>query len=468
MAVAKNYTGVTQGGLQPHSTAVVVNGTGFLPGAIVCFGSDCGAGYTTYKSSTRLVMLVPWQDLTTAGANNVTVVNPAQVGYTTTGAVSAASPFTLTTKGFVTFTFDDGFASGLKGTALVNAQGFKTTQFIITGNTCVTIGTCPGNGGLRGDGYPWGWNGVGPATGCQYSSFPLPVSASDISECSVGVGFPDYIAWSDVANLAAAGNEIAPHTRSHNQLSLESPADVTGELQGALADLQYHAAPGHDTVNGYTITSVFAYPYGDYGCYTTDPDFDTCVTGQNTDIQIGTWVKTAGYRGARTSDAALEGGLKYEEGAPPPAIPDDCGDDSCYGRADQPLFLQTITADQTAGDTCTFAGGTSCDTSASNGAAPCMENGVAVAKPGFQCWADNAVQTGTWVIFLFHRIDDNTSSDKSLSVNSTEVQKLALYLKAQGITVVTLRQGLAMEGIDGQYETVDANGNIVSYPDPID
>ena len=479
MAVAKDYTNSTQQGILPHSTAVVVNGSGFLPGAVVCFGSDCG-NYTTYKSSTKLVMLVPWQDLTTAGAVSVTVKNPALTGYTAP-ITSAASTFTLTTKGFVTITFDDGYASGLKGTALFNAQGLPTTQFIITGNTCATIGTCASDG-LRADGYPWGWNGVGPATGCQYSSFPLPVSASEITECSVGVGFPAYIQWSDVAQLASpcpatntdkvCGNEIAPHTRSHNQLSLELPADVTGELQGALADLQWHAAPGHDTAAGYKITSVFAFPYGDYGCYASEVPpvgtFNTCVTGQFNDQQLGTQVKQAGYRGARTSDAALEGGLKYEEGAPNSPLPDDCSNDSCYGRADQPLFMQTITADQTAGDTCSFAGGTSCDTSASNGAAPCMENGVAVAKPGFKCWVDNAVQTGQWVILLFHRVDDNTADDKSLSVNSTEINKLAQYLKSQGITTVTFRQGLAMEGIDGQYEPVDSNGNIIAYPDPVD
>ena len=479
MAVAKDYTNSTQQGILPHSTALVVNGTGFLPGALVCFGSDCGT-YTTFKSSTKLVMLVPWQDLTTAGTVSITVKNPALVGYTAP-TTSAVSPFTLTTKGFVTITFDDGYATGLKGTTLFNAQGLPTTQFIITGNTCATIGTCPSNG-LRSDGYPWGWNGVGPATGCQYSSFPLPVNAADISECSVGVGFPAYIQWSDVAQLAApcpstntdkvCGNEIAPHTRSHNQLSLENAADVTGELQGALADLQWHAAPGHDTTAGYKITSVFAYPYGDYGCYASEVPpvgtFDVCVTGQFNDQQLGTQVKQAGYRGARTSDAALEGGLKYEEGAADSLVSDDCSNDSCYGRADQPLFMQTITADQTVGDTCTFAGGTSCDTSATNGALPCMENGVAVAKPGFKCWVDNAVQTGQWVILLFHRVDDNTASDKSLSVNSTEINKLAQYLKTQGITTVTFRQGLAMEGIDGQYEPVDANGNIIAYPDPID
>ena len=490
MAVAKTYAGSTQAGVQAHSTAIVVNGTGFISGATVCFGSDCAPAYTTFKSSTKLVMLVPWQDLTTAGPVNVTVQNPAIVGYTPPTA-SNTSVFTLATKGFVTITFDDGFASGFsKGTPLFNAQGIKTTQFIITGNTCATIGTCPSNGGLRADGYPWGWNGVGPNTGCVESSYPLPVSAADILACSVGVGFPDYITWANVASLAAAGNEIAPHTRSHNQISLENASDVTGELQGALADLQYHAAAGHDTTAGYTITSVFAYPYGDYGCYPAEPTdgtgFNACAAGQFSDMQIGTQVKGAGYRGARTSDAALEGGLKFIES---PNFGDDCSVDSCWDWEDQPIFLHTIAADQTVDDTCSFAGGTSCDTSQGAGAAAGNTNGAAscadangndmvtgqpvplykgVVAPGFQCYVDQAVASGQWVVLLFHRVDDNTSADKSLSVNSTEIQSLALYLKNNGITTVTFRQGLAMEGIDGQYEAVDTNGNLVAYPTPID
>jgi hypothetical protein len=226
--------------------------------------------------------------------------------------------------------------------------------------------------------------------------------------------------------------------------------------------LQYHATAGVDTPNGYTITSVFAYPYGDYGCYASDPSLNSCVTGQFNDQQIGTHVKDAGYRGARSSDAALEGGLKYNEV--------DCPADGCWSWSDQPLFTHTIAADQTAGDTCSFLGGTSCDTASTNGAPPCVDPIYPLAepkKPGFRCWVDQAVANGQWVIFLFHRVDDNTASNKSLSVNSTEIQQLALYLKTNGIITATFRQGLAMEGVDGQYEAVDSNGNIISYPSPV-
>jgi hypothetical protein len=456
--VAKNYTTSTQEGLIPHSTFIVINGTGFLTGATVCFGSDCTPTQTTFKSSTKLFVAVPPGDLQSLGTVNITVQNPVLPGYTSIGQTSNGVQFPVTNKGFVTISFDDGFQSGYtRGTPIFNGMtpSILTTQFIITGDDCASRGAAACGGSLlRTDGHPWGCLFNTDANG-------TPSPSPETGPCGqIGVGETDYLTWANVAALAAAGNEIAPHTRSHNYLSYLTPSDRTGELQGSYNDLMYHAGAGVDTVNGYKVSTVTAYPYGDYGCYVNDPDFNTCVTGRYTAQQVGTDVKSAGYRGARSSDESLEGGLKYNEL--------DCADDSCWNWADLPLYMHTIAGGHADGNTCTFAGGTSCDYSDSGAAYDPNQASCANGEPGFQCWVDSAVNNGQWVVFLFHRVDDNTASDKSLSVNSSELQLLANYLHAQGITVVTFGHGLAVEGIDGQYETVNPSGQVTVFPSPVD
>jgi peptidoglycan/xylan/chitin deacetylase (PgdA/CDA1 family) len=337
----------------------------------------------------------------------------------------------------VTITFDDGFTSGLTGTSIFNISGIPTTQFIITGNDCELRGACT----PRTDGQSWG---------CLYDSDangdPGIVKQGP---CEIaGVNQAGYIAWSDVKDLAAK-NEIAPHTRSHNYLSYLSAGDIQGELQGSLSDLQYHA-----TQDGYKVSPVFAYPYGDYGCYVRDPLFNTCVLDQSTSQEIGVDVKAAKYIGARTSDEGTESGPEYDD-------PANCPNgDGCWGWADLPLFMHTVAGGQGVGYTCSFAGGTSCDGGKSNLTDTTLPS-CKVSHPGFQCWVDSVVKNDRWVIFLFHRVDENAAPNKSMSVNHQELQLLTNYLKSQNITTVTFSEGLAMEGINGQNETV-------VYPSPTD
>lgn len=469
-------------GFIPHSTYVVVNGTGFLAGASVCFGSDCTPSQTTFKSSTKLLVAVPWQDLTAAGSVNVTVKNPAMVGYSTVGETSNVTPFTVTTKGFVTITFDDGFTSSLPGTAVFNGQSpsIPTSQFIVTGDDCASRGAAACGGSLlRTDGFPWGCLFISDSNGDPTAPLPPPANGTcpnNNTTTSIGVGTSGYITWADVDYLAAKGNEIAPHTRSHNYLSYLSPSDLINELQGSYNDLLYHATAGVDTAAGYKVSPVTAYPYGDYGCFAADPDFDSCVPGRSTDQQVGTAVKSAGFRGARDSDEGLDGGVKYNEV--------NCVLDSCWSWSDLPAFIHTVAGgganctrekdcSASAGLTCTFLGGTACDNGQTSGGwfdstqASCPK-GTSTAGPGFQCWVDTAVNNGLWVTFLFHRVNENTAPNNVLSVNSTELTKLAAYLKAQAITVVTFGEGLAVEGINGQYETVNSSGQVTVFPNPVD
>lgn len=68
-----------------------------------------------------------------------------------------------------------------------------------------------------------------------------------------------YMTWSQIAGLAATGNEVAGHTRTHPDLTTLSAQAQQTQLCGNHADLLAH---GFDTVS-------FAYPYG--AGYTSTP-----------------------------------------------------------------------------------------------------------------------------------------------------------------------------------------------------
>jgi peptidoglycan/xylan/chitin deacetylase (PgdA/CDA1 family) len=65
---------------------------------------------------------------------------------------------------------------------------------------------------------------------------------------------PESLTWAEIHQLAADGNEIAGHTRTHPDLPTLSAAAQVAEICGSRQDL---LAQGFDPVS-------FAYPYGDY------------------------------------------------------------------------------------------------------------------------------------------------------------------------------------------------------------
>ena len=58
------------------------------------------------------------------------------------------------------------------------------------------------------------------------------------------IGHPNYLTLSQLAQIAAAGNEIGGHTVSHPQLTADDPAEMTRQICDGRATLQqwgYHA-----------------------------------------------------------------------------------------------------------------------------------------------------------------------------------------------------------------------------------
>ena len=114
-----------------------------------------------------------------------------------------AAPSCAQAQTVVSLTFDDGAANQLQAKPLLLAHRMRGTFYIISG----TVGS---------------------------NSY--------------------YMTWPQIADLAAAGNEIGGHTRTHPHLTQLKSAQAQQEVCGNRADLQAH---GFDPVS-------FAYPYGDY------------------------------------------------------------------------------------------------------------------------------------------------------------------------------------------------------------
>ena len=401
-----------------RAQVIVINGTGFVSGAIVSFGSDATPAHTTFKSSTELLVTVPAADLNVSSDITVPifVTNPLQPG-AVAQAVSNSVSFLITTQAMVSITFDDGYQSAYdNGIPIFTSAGLQVTDYIIAGTY---------SGLTRSDGYPYGWSN----NNCPTASYPLPLTSTQLSPtygCLVGVGQSGFVSWAEVQTLASTtGVEIGAHTRSHNALSVLSAADQVGEIQGAKADLAA-ALPG-------VPIRTMAYPYGDYGCLTANTISTTCapVAGNGTGSTaqtVGTEVVAAGFKGARSSDMGYE------------------GDTSGNPAANLPIYLASFAGDSTAGDAGTAA--------------------------QLEAIVNTAVTKHAWLIFLFHRVDDpcsiepgpynnpstvqctGTQVPNPISIDSVALQGLANYLVANGIRTVTISEGLAIEGLNAQYQTL--------------
>jgi len=127
----------------------------------------------------------------------------AGCGANETQKSQTGSPFPATPRGVVSIDFDDGDESGyVNGLPIVQAAGFKTTQFIVTKH----------------------------------------------------LDTPGYVTTGQVLAMQDSGHEIGAHTRTHLPLSTLTAAQQQDEIVGSLTDLK---------ALGLNATS-FAYPYGDY------------------------------------------------------------------------------------------------------------------------------------------------------------------------------------------------------------
>lgn len=112
--------------------------------------------------------------------------------------------------GMVSIHFDDGWRSAYENAVpILNAQGFKSTNFIVSGR--------------------------------------------------LNPNYPGYIQSPELLALQAQGHEIGAHTRTHPDLTTLSTSQMQNEIVGSRNDL---------TDIGITPVNFFAYPYGAYNTQT--------------------------------------------------------------------------------------------------------------------------------------------------------------------------------------------------------
>lgn len=215
--------------------SLTITGTGFVPGALVNFGSNILI--PTSVNSTAITVTVPAAELTSYTPPTepvlVTVTNPAP-----NAGTSSPLPFRITGHGLVSLNFDDGYQSMFdNGLPILDAAGLKSTQYIITQK----------------------------------------------------VGTDSYVTLDEVLQMSNDGHEIGVHTRTHQNLTTLTEAQMTDEIAGAKQDL----------ISWGIMPTTLAYPYGGYNS------------------AVEAVVKSAGLRGARDSDLGYNSsGLGLTFGGP--------------------------------------------------------------------------------------------------------------------------------------------------------
>ncbi len=179
---------------------LTITGTGFVPGALVNFGSNILIPSSV--NPTAITVTVPAAELTTRTPAGqpilVTVTNPAPHA-----ATSGTLPFTITRHGMVSINFDDGYQSMYdNGLPILDAAGLKSTQYIITQK----------------------------------------------------VDTDSYVTLDEVMQMHNNGHEIGVHTRTHPNLTTLTNAQMTDEILGAKQDL----------ISWGILPTTLAYPYGGY------------------------------------------------------------------------------------------------------------------------------------------------------------------------------------------------------------
>ena len=179
---------------------LTITGTGFVPGALVNFGSNILIPSSV--NPTAITVTVPAAELTTQTPANqpllVTVTNPAP-----NAGTSGALPFSITRHGLVSINFDDGYQSMFdNGLPILDAAGLKSTQYIITQK----------------------------------------------------VDTDSYVTLDEVMQMYNNGHEIGVHTRTHPNLTTLTNPQMADEILGAKQDL----------ISWGIMPTTLAYPYGGY------------------------------------------------------------------------------------------------------------------------------------------------------------------------------------------------------------
>jgi len=133
---------------------------------------------------------------------------------------------------------------------------------------------------------------------------------------------------------------------------------------------------------------TFAYPYGDYGYPNST---------------IGLAVQNAGFLGARDSDTGYNGPNSGNGDVMPFYLWSEAGE------TDLNTTLDTLTG-----------------------------------------YIDYAVANRLWLILLFHRVDDNSPDNISISISSTILQGMVNHIVQNDVNVVTNSEGLVIENLNGQ------------------
>ncbi|MBI2610139.1 polysaccharide deacetylase family protein [Candidatus Giovannonibacteria bacterium] len=132
-------------------------------------------------------------------------------------------------KGYISLNFDDGWLSTFQNAIpILDSAGFKSTQFIVTGR--------------------------------------------------MNPQFPAYVQPDQVLQMQSSGHEIGAHGRTHDSLTLMSPAEAEQQIAGSRSDLLQI---------GVTPANFFSYPFGDYN------------------DAVKQIVRDAGFKGARSSDGGM-------------------------------------------------------------------------------------------------------------------------------------------------------------------
>ncbi|HVY35718.1 MAG TPA: polysaccharide deacetylase family protein, partial [Candidatus Paceibacterota bacterium] len=196
----------------------------------VTYGGSCGNGDLANAAAGNNT--VTFGSLSAGTYNNCTIT-------VTDAAHNASTPldissFTVNTdlfeKGMVTLSFDDGTAGQFANAHIVNDAGFKATYYIISGMM----------------------NG---ATACD-------------GDC-----YADFMTQANVQSLFSTGNEIAAHTRTHQDLTTQNDGQLRFEIEGSRSDLL--------STIGAPVSNL-AFPYG--------------TTNDTVDQEL----KNAGFVGSRT------------------------------------------------------------------------------------------------------------------------------------------------------------------------
>jgi peptidoglycan/xylan/chitin deacetylase (PgdA/CDA1 family)/uncharacterized protein YjdB len=179
---------------------LTIFGTGFVPGALVNFGSKILTPSSVNASA--ITVTVPAAELTARTPLNqpllVTVTNPAP-----NAGTSSPLPFTISNHGLVSIDFDDGYQSMYdNGLPILDAAGLKSSQYIITQK----------------------------------------------------VGTDSYVTLDELMQMYENGHEIGVHTRNHYNLTTLTQAQMTDEILGAKQDL----------ISWGITPTTLAYPYGGY------------------------------------------------------------------------------------------------------------------------------------------------------------------------------------------------------------